>query len=1291
MSIDSRRRRIGRVLRVLTLGALGATWLGHAWPATSQAAWADETPPAETYLGSLAEGDRIGGFAADAVYVGQGGALIGARFTHIPSRMPVDILLFDSVPQAMLWVRTLADSDRGEPHTAEHLVLGKGRKGRLLGLALDMSMGSNSAHTGRCQTVYHFNTAGGRQSFVDLLYRHLDALLHPDFTDEEIRREVAHWGTDEDEASGLLSLEEKGSIYLEMLSAFEKPGTILWSEVRRRLYGANHPLGLETGGQPAAIRTMEPHHLRAFLARCYRPGPGFGLILGLPPRFDLEPFLGDLDGVLLKVCNGLLAHAGGEPGDGRDGSRRVRDAIFDLPPFAPPAEPLIARRPFPSINPAENGAAVVAWAPYDSLSPGDLFRLGLLWYLVAGDETSYLYKDLVDGSTRRIDGGVTSVRGWLHGDPGRAPLVWLSGLEPAAQGEDALARIRTIIAERLAWLAALPPNSPEIEALNQRARAHVIAARRALIERTETPPRFGFRGTGDFWYDHLFELSLERGFHRDLLREHHQRDLEREMADPGFWPALARRMGLGLPRLVVAVYPDTSLPAAQRMAKAERVAREQAALQHGYDTSDPQEALRRYRADFDAATAQIESAETGIGRPAFLSDPPLTLDDEIDARLERLVLPVGTGGDADSGSDADSGGDADSGSNAGTSGIADSGGQGVAPREIPICTVRFSRMQTVDLGLYFDVTQVAREDLPYLAILPNLLAELGCWDEGETWLTYDALQQRLQREVSEVSAAYSHFPCEGGSRVELATYATGLGLAEAHAALDWTVRLLASAARLDRTALSRLRDVVAREASAIRQTPLGREEDWADNPAHAYRYQRDPIYLSARSIFTRGRHLGRIGWRLKESPGEAAIGALANRWNGFREHWDGSRATLRAELDALDAAVPPLPEITRELTAYLRVELETVPTETLREDALLLYGQTLDDLLTEPQAVLADLNRIVGDLLARGPSRVHLTGSPENTVALRPALEIALVRLARNAPPSAGESTWLSPRAGRGTLGPGVITENLRGRYPWIRAAASSRPPQAALVMGSSRTALFTNSVRLANYMPARRDQLLDCLAARLYAGAGAHGLFMRTWGAGLAYSNGIGADLRRGLATYYAERCTDGVATLRFVADVLRGAGRTISEPFYLEYALAGCFGEYRGDDTYLRRGRAMADDLADGITPEDVRRFKEGLLRLRVEWQNRPATSDPARGAAPDALPMPPKSDPLTTTRDRLPELIGPLVPGYGAAASETWGSVNFMIGPAEQVDAYEVYLTTQEPEAHLVRLYPRDFWIR
>ena len=43
----------------------------------------------------------------------------------------------------------------------------------------------------------------------------MDALLYPDYSDEEIRREVRNFGVDEDPQDGSLRLEEKGTVYNE--------------------------------------------------------------------------------------------------------------------------------------------------------------------------------------------------------------------------------------------------------------------------------------------------------------------------------------------------------------------------------------------------------------------------------------------------------------------------------------------------------------------------------------------------------------------------------------------------------------------------------------------------------------------------------------------------------------------------------------------------------------------------------------------------------------------------------------------------------------------------------------------------------------------------------------------------------------------------------------------------------------------------------------------------------------------------------------------------------------------
>ena len=98
------------------------------------------------------------------------------------------------------------------------------------------------------------------------------------------------------------------------------------------------------------------------------------------------------------------------------------------------------------------------------------------------------------------------------------------------------------------------------------------------------------------------------------------------------------------------------------------------------------------------------------------------------------------------------------------------------------------------------------------------------------------------------------------------------------------------------------------------------------------------------------------------------------------------------------------------------------------------------------------------------------------------------------------------------------------------------------------------------------------------------------------------------------------------------------------------------------------MAADIADGVPPETVRKFREGLLTLRQ---------------------MPNLSDELFK---RMNLVYARVMPGLGAKASGVEGGVYYVIGPEKQLTAYEQYLKTVEgPDARLYRIYPRDYWIR
>ena len=153
-----------------------------------------QAAPAVVDLATLKAGDRSHGFEATAVYLDAADRPMGARFMHRPTGFQLDLLRIESVPQAFTWVKTFATSDQGEPHTQEHLLLLRGIRGRTLATKESMSLVTSSAYTETWRTSYFFNTGAGVDTFFDIFAEQQRAMLHPDYSDAEIRLEVRNFG-----------------------------------------------------------------------------------------------------------------------------------------------------------------------------------------------------------------------------------------------------------------------------------------------------------------------------------------------------------------------------------------------------------------------------------------------------------------------------------------------------------------------------------------------------------------------------------------------------------------------------------------------------------------------------------------------------------------------------------------------------------------------------------------------------------------------------------------------------------------------------------------------------------------------------------------------------------------------------------------------------------------------------------------------------------------------------------------------------------------------------------------
>ena len=132
----------------------------------------------------------------------------GFHAVHAASGFVLDVLFKVDTPQALLWVNTPPENHRGDAHTCEHLLLGKGDRGRAVATLEEVARVKSTAWTDRLRTVYAFQCTAGASTFFRLLETKLAALLAPDATDEEIRREVCHVGPFVQE--GGILLEEKG-------------------------------------------------------------------------------------------------------------------------------------------------------------------------------------------------------------------------------------------------------------------------------------------------------------------------------------------------------------------------------------------------------------------------------------------------------------------------------------------------------------------------------------------------------------------------------------------------------------------------------------------------------------------------------------------------------------------------------------------------------------------------------------------------------------------------------------------------------------------------------------------------------------------------------------------------------------------------------------------------------------------------------------------------------------------------------------------------------------------------
>jgi Zn-dependent M16 (insulinase) family peptidase len=1152
-------------------------------------------------LGSLHENDHLAGFVAKALYVDDDGRPRGARFVHEGTGFVFDYLVIESAPQAMLYAQTYPMSDGGEPHTQEHLLLGKGNEGRRLGNFEHASFSRASAFTASRRTTYHFNTAAGADTFWALFRTHLHAVLHPDYSDEEIRREVRNFGIAK-QPDGSLALDEKGTVYNEMVRTSETPGQQTWYAMLRLLYGDGHPLSNDQGGTPEGIRGLTPEAIRAFHAAHYQLG-NMGCVGAFPSSLSLGTVLAHVGGIL---------DASATPG----APKQPLLTEATLPPFHPAALGTTRVVDYPYASSDNPGPAMLAWPATRRLDLDERTVMELFLHTFGSGRGSNLYKALVDQKTRVLELGATDTWAWTRDDEGQPVYMGVESVAAAHADEASMKALRDVVRAELERVAALPDGSKELAAFNERVKARILERRRSIDKALDTPPEFGSRSTGEYWIENLDDLGHSPGFVRSLaFHGGIARALALAESSKNEWRDRIRAWGLLESSYAVVARPSPELRARLDREREARVAAELARLEAKYGTHDAQEALRKRQEEIDEASAAIAKAEKEVPLAPLAPDPPMTNDDGLKWTSETR------------------------------------GG-------ITRVASTFDAMKSATVGLNLRLDTVPDEQLPWLAVLPSLMSDVGVLREGKA-IPYDEVEDRLRREVLSVQVGYSTDSWTG--RAELAVEASGNDVDETRRALGWARDFLSTPDwRPDN--LPRIRDVVDQLVVRLHDTMTGPEEWWVESVEEAYRRQDRPVLTHASSFLTRAHDAFVVSWRLQGGEDAKGVAPFLETLAGAGKKLD--RATLaklaealasddaKAKLDPATAswvragrALPkPAQSRVRKAGRDLGRFLVDVPDATLASDWADLCREMARGVARPPREALQELTRTLAAARHASNGRLWLVGSSKHQAAVADDVEKTLASLDPSPAPRVEHPTRMR------------VIERARAR------GLKGDSPFVALMNPNTANGSIVHTAPSIGLGEQREDALVSYLAVNVFGGEGTQSFYKRMWGAALAYSDYVYASVREERMELYADRCADLPQLLRFgEAEVRRMPG----DPGFVDYAVVPAFGS-RVSETFEARARAMATDLNDGRTPERIRAFRERLLALR---------SKPGLAEAMHARFLPAMSA-------VLPELAG--------SSPLPDGAVYFTTGPEAAIAAYEKEIARSRGEGtKVLRLWPRDFW--
>ncbi len=877
-------------------------------------------------LSSLKSGQRMADFRVTNLYSDSEGRIVGAKFRHIPTDAPVFLLQIETVPQAFMWVDTPIDSDRGLPHSLEHLLASKGTKGRYLQLVGQMSFGQTTAATYRDFNFFELSNAAGMDAFFDQFHALLDALYNPDFSDVEAEREFYHFGVSTDPTTQQKLLIEAGAVYDEMLTG--QGSNDYFFALNKMAFGDQNPFGFNSGGVPNEMRDVTPKEIRQFHDRHYRLGPTVGFIFALDPRENAVGFLQRVSEEFHHFSQS-------------DSKLENIEITSRRPKY--PVHPSNIRETriykFPGGRATDPGEVRFSWRPKQIDSLVDLKLLQLLFRALAEGERSLLYKSLVDSQTRELDVSATAV----ESEPflGNSPFfpVWNVGISGIPGNRITIERVNEIeklILDKIRLISQYPDRSENLEAFNELVFSYSQSWRRTQRVWIKSPPGFGSGQNRVDWKNQFEVLEMESSFVRSLSEEEAWQAIERKLkSKTNIWHDLIEKFGLMEPPFAAASMPSASLLEQLEKQKEERIKNQVKALMERYHANTEQDALSTFEKDEMIKTKAIDEVEASIPRPSFTAHPPLTPDDQI--RYTQFQL-----------------------------------------EDTPIIAALFDRPPTIDIGLSFDLRRIPRKYYKFLPILPRCLDSLGL-KQGNQVTTYSELIATTRNQLYDFSIGYDYnIPA---NRFDLTIRASATNVDEFREALN-LIRGITQYNYLDMSNADRLRDIVEKRLSGDDSYTKKDESDWILNPAYSFRNQKNKLFLSVGSQFTWNHWDARLKWLVHKPVSAEEIARMA----GFAKETltsasMSSRQELSRKLAGLDRE-----GVNGELVDYWQRNLSSFPDDELVAGLGRLASEVEHDLKTGPARTIEDLKELQKIVLNRHALTVDLTLSESALNEIRPEL-----------------------------------------------------------------------------------------------------------------------------------------------------------------------------------------------------------------------------------------------------------------------------------------------------------------